>query len=261
MRDAASAGVHGAWWFPQSSKLMRPDDVGLGGFDSHALPPRHSPAPVGRPASVRGLRARRSTLAPWVLCVLCVLCVLGSPFSTGPLEAQVQTPTARSGIAPPADTGRAPISSTRAFLYSLALPGLGQAKLDRPIVGAGFFLMEAFAIALVHRTADDLRLARAYRRDSIPLRYAVNEAAGIASRDGYGNPLVAAWEPNYYRDALVRARRLQLEDWTAILVFNHLIAGAEAFVAAQLWDLPQHVKLRVSPVRGGLAVTARLRIR
>ena len=258
MRDAVIAGVHGAWWFPQSSKLMRPDDVGLGGFDSHALPPRRVPGHAAYRALVRVLRPARS--APG-LRVLWVSCVLGMLLSSVPLGAQVQTPDARSGVAPPADTGRAPISSTRAFLYSLALPGLGQARLDRPIVGAGFFLMEAFAIALVHRTADDLRLARAYRRDSIPLRYAVNEASGLAQRDGYGNPIVAAWEPNYYGDALVRARRLQLEDWTAILVFNHLIAGIEAFVAAQLWDLPQHVKLRASPVRGGLVVTARLRIR
>jgi selenide, water dikinase len=33
-------GVEGAWWLPRSSKPMRPDIVGSGGFDSHALPPR-----------------------------------------------------------------------------------------------------------------------------------------------------------------------------------------------------------------------------
>src|SRR5215213_2140923 len=32
-------GADGAWWLLQSSKLARPDDVGLGGFDSHTLPP------------------------------------------------------------------------------------------------------------------------------------------------------------------------------------------------------------------------------
>jgi hypothetical protein len=186
------------------------------------------------------------------------LCAVSSLSATVPLAAQVQA-SARSGVAAQADTGRAPITPKRAFLYSLAVPGLGQAMLGRPIVGAGFFLTEALAIALVHRTADDLRLARTFLRDSIPLRYAVDQATGIAQRDGLGKPVVAAWAPGYYTDALVRARRLQLEDWSAVLVFNHLIAGAEAYVAAQLWDLPQHVKLRASPVRGGFALTANIR--
>ena len=169
-----------------------------------------------------------------------------------PLLAQ-RGADSRAGIS---DTTRPPITPTRAFLYSLAIPGLGQAKLDRPLVGAGFFLVEAFAIALVHRSVDDLRIARSYQRDSIPLRFAVDQATGQVQLDNKGNAVVAAWEPSYYSDAIVRARRLQVEDWSAVLVFNHLIAGAEAFVAAQLWDLPQHVKLRASPVRGGFALSA-----
>ena len=40
----------------------------------------------------------------------------------------------------------------------------------------------------------------------------------------------------------------------AALVFNHLFAGADAFVAAQLWDLPAQVSLRAAP--RGLAVNA-----
>lgn len=110
--------------------------------------------------------------------------------------------------------------------------------------------MEAFAIALVHRTGDDLRLARAYRRDSLPRIYKIDQATGVSTLD-----------PPYYSDALVRARRLQVEDWTAVLVFNHLIAGVEAFVAAQLWDLPQHVKLRAAPIRGGFGLSAQIGIR
>ena len=39
----------------------------------------------------------------------------------------------------------------------------------------------------------------------------------------------------------MRTRRLHYEDWLAVLVFNHLIAGADAYVAAQLWDLPGKV--------------------
>ncbi len=152
------------------------------------------------------------------------------------------------------DSSRVPLSPGRAFLYSLAVPGLAQARLDRPIVGAGFFLVEAIAIAVIHRTTDDLRLARAFSRDSVPLRYAVNTETGAAQLDGNGNPVVAEWQPAPYSEALVRARKLQLEDWTAVLIFNHLIAGAEAFVAAQLWDLPEHVRLRAAPLPHGVAL-------
>lgn len=219
---------------------MRPDIVGLGGFDSHALPPRR--------AVDAGFRAPRRRLATR-LAALSLLGGLWSQLCADPLGAQVRSAGARVGLTP-ADTGRAPITPRQAFLYSLVLPGLGQAKLDRPFVGAGFFLMEAFAIALVHRTGDDLRLARAYRRDSLPRTYKIDQATGASTLD-----------PPYYSDALVRARRLQVEDWTAVLVFNHLIAGVEAFVAAQLWDLPQHVKLRAAPIRGGFGLSAQIGIR
>jgi hypothetical protein len=31
-------------------------------------------------------------------------------------------------------------------------------------------------------------------------------------------------------------------------VFNHLISGAEAFVSAQLWDLPAQVSVQRTPI-------------
>ena len=226
---------------------MRPDAVGLGGFDSHALPPRDARCVRSSP---------RLPCRPAVI-LAAFVAVAQLMVAPAPVLAQ-RADVSRAGVA---DTGRVPLSPRRAFLYSLAIPGLGQARLDRPIVGAGFFLMEAFAIALVHRTADDLRLARAFRRDSLPLRYAVNPETGVAQVDGNGDPVVAVWDPAPYSEELVRARRLQLEDWTAVLLFNHLIAGAEAFVAAQLWDLPQHVKLQAAPLRRGYFVGARVAIR
>ena len=206
---------------------MRPDYVGLGGFDSHALPPR---------------RGRR--VAHLLRCAAVPLLIAGA---SGTALAQ-QATAVRAGVV---DSSRAPLSPGKAFLYSLVIPGLAQAKLDRPIVGAGFFLVEAVAIALIRRTGDDLRLAKAFSRDSVPLRYSINTATGTPSTDANGNPVVAEWAPASYSAELVRARQLQLEDWTAILIFNHLISGAEAFVAAQLWDFPQHVKMRATPVPGG----------
>jgi hypothetical protein len=211
---------------------MRPDNVGLGGFDSHALPPR-----------ARRWRA-------WTAALLCGLAC------TSALSAQGASAT-RVGVTARSDSARPPLSPRRAFLYSLLIPGLAQAKLDRPMVGAGFFLVEAFAIALVHRTADDLRLARAYQRDSVAVRFVTDPGTGAPQLDGNGKPVVAEWAATHYTKELVRTRELQLEDWTAILLFNHLIAGAEAFVGAQLWDLPQHVKIRAAPLaRGGIAIGA-----
>jgi hypothetical protein len=209
---------------------MRPDDVGLGGFDSHALPPRAG----------RG-RTQRLFAAAAIL----------FGFGLAPaLQAQGAS-SARAGVTARSDSTRPPISPKQAFLYSLLVPGLAQAKLDRPMVGAGFFLVEAFAIALIHRTADDLRLARAYQRDSIPLRFVVDPLTGVPQLDASGKPMVAEWAAPYYSKELVKVRRLQLEDWTAVLLFNHLISGAEAFVGAQLWDLPQHVQVRAAPRAGG----------
>jgi len=183
---------------------------------------------------------------------LALAVVIGGMASAAPLAAQ-GIAGARAGIV--VDSSKPPISPRRAFLYSLAVPGLGQARLDRSRTGAGFFLVEALAIAMLHRSVDDLRLARAARGDSVPLRYEVDAATGIAQLDALGNPRVAAWERRGYSDELVKARRLQVEDWSALLVFTHLIAGAEAFVSAQLWDLPQYVRLQVEP--GGRRVGVR----
>ena len=54
----------------------------------------------------------------------------------------------------------------------------------------------------------------------------------------------------------MRARRVHYEDWLAAILFNHLFSGADAFVAAQLWDLPTQVSAR--PDAGGVTVAARL---
>jgi hypothetical protein len=154
-----------------------------------------------------------------------------------------------------------PVTARRAFLYSLAIPGLGQAALDRKIVGGTFFLIEAVAIAITRRSAEDLRLARAFKGDSVPLTYAVDPVTGVVPRVN-GVPVVATWKQNGYTEELVKSRKLLLEDWVAVIIFNHLISGADAFVAAQLWDLPARVALRAYPVRGGgagLAASFRFR--
>jgi hypothetical protein len=149
---------------------------------------------------------------------------------------------------------RPPISPRRAFLYSFVLPGAGQAQLDRAYAGGFFVFVEITALALIHRSAEDLRIARAFRGDSMPLSYQIDPITGVAALDTLGNPIVTQWSTSRYSDAWIRTRRLHLEDWMAVLVFNHLFSGADAYVAAQLWDLPAKVSLRTTP--NGPALTA-----
>ncbi|MFM9012652.1 MAG: hypothetical protein ACKORK_03390, partial [Gemmatimonadota bacterium] len=181
--------------------------------------------------------------------LLVLVAVAGLVTPLGPVGAPQAAPT-RAGVrrepkpveafAAPTVVG-APISPRRAFLYSILLPGAGQARLDRGRAGSMFFLIEIAALTLVHRSAEDFRSARAAAGDSIPLRYSVDAVTGRVNRDPKGAPVVAAWSVPRYNDAYVRTRLLHSEDWLAVIAFNHLFAGADAFVAAQLWDLPARI--------------------
>jgi hypothetical protein len=159
---------------------------------------------------------------------------------TGPRRARAAV-APRTGLEPP-------ISPRRAFLTSLLVPGLGQARLDRPTAGALFVTVELAAIAMASKAVYDLRAAKAFRADSVVLAYPVDTATGLPTtrpQQGEGP----------FPNELVRARRLHLEDWIAVLAFNHLIAGAEAFVAANLWDLPAQVGAQRSARGPAVVVT------
>lgn len=230
---ARCEGVEGVWWSPRSSKPLRPDRVGLGGFDSHTLPP-----------------ARRAGAA-WRV-ALAILLVLAAPAAAHAQRDSVATrPTLTSAFDTLAfvedSTLRPPISPRRAFFSSFILPGAGQAKLDRPYAGGVFLAIEAIALAMRHRSAEDLRLARSFRGDSMPATYQIDPVTGVAARDADGNLIVTGWDVPRYGPGWVRTRRLHLEDWSAMLVFNHLFAGADAFVAAYLWDLPAKVAVQQTP--------------
>ena len=223
---------------------MRPDDVGLGGFDSHTLPP-----------------------AARALCAAGLLALLTSAAANAQKPDSVRTPkpdsagfsaTVTDTVKPQQGGKRVlkpyalpPITARRAFLYSALVPGLGQTALDRKYTGATFFLIEAMSWALLRRSAADVRTAQAFLGDSVPKTYAIDPATGLAQRDAHGNPVVATWAQTNYTADLVRARKLHVEDWVAVILFNHLFSGADAYVAANLWDLPQHVGLRASPLPGG----------
>lgn len=149
---------------------------------------------------------------------------------------------ARAGVAPRPGL-RPPISPRRAFLSSLLVPGLGQSRLERPTAGAVFAAVEIGSIVMLAKSLGDLRAAKSFRADSVPAAYPV---------DSLGQPLpVTTQTVAPLTNDLVRTRRLHLEDWIATLLFNHLISGAEAYVSANLYDLPAQISARPNARGGG----------
>jgi hypothetical protein len=162
-----------------------------------------------------------------------------------PPPAAVDTPAGRVVAQPvaPRPRARPPVSAKTAFISSLILPGLGQARLDRSYAGALFFSAEAVSFEMLRQAEIDLHYAQAHVHDSLLVvnSYEVN-SIGQVVRDSAGNPIPLTYGYARYDSTRVAARKTHVEDWIAALLFNHLISGADAFVAAQLSDLPAHVR-------------------
>jgi len=140
---------------------------------------------------------------------------------------------------------RPPITPRRAFFYSFLVPGYSQTRLGRHRAAAAFLLVEAISLSMIRESVADVNEAKRTENDTLIISYI----------DGSGAPVVQRASPRF-TDQEVRTRRSHAEDWAALLVANHLFAGADAFVAANLWDLPQRIGLRVLPRDGGAVVSA-----
>jgi hypothetical protein len=133
------------------------------------------------------------------------------------------------------------------------MPGWGQAKLDRGTAGAVFVLTETLSAVMIVKSKRQLDLAKDARGDSLFVGYEL-ATDGSPVLDDLGNPvLVFAPDPLASR---TRSRRQQLEDWIAILAFNHLFSAADAFVAGHLGDIPRRLSMR--PTVDGLELSASL---
>jgi hypothetical protein len=137
-----------------------------------------------------------------------------------------------------------PLSPRRAFLYSVMFPGYAQTVLGRPTAAALFILSESIGIVMLRESDAELRDARRFQTDSLL----------VLGRDQTG-ALVTT--PSPYSQEIVNIRRGHREDWLFFLLGNHLFAGADAYVAAHLWDLPSQVSLRATDQ--GTVVSARIR--
>ncbi len=180
-----------------------------------------------------------------------------------PRVTPTRRPVVRDSLSPPVSPGKA-------FLFSLALPGLGQSKLNRPTAGAVYFTAEAVWLTMLAKSANDLRIAKAFANEVVVSSYAVDPTTGKplivggkyvvkdTLRSTYADPVSKANDGAQQRSR-IKARKLHLEDWIAMLAFNHLFSGADAFVSAHLWDLPAQVDMRALPRGTGIGVTFRFR--
>jgi len=172
-----------------------------------------------------------------------------------PCAAQRTAPAGVGGATALSDTiadslKRPPIAPRRAMVYSLLLPGFSQSRLNRPTSSIIFAVGEVLSIGMARKASLDLREARAARKDSIPTGFSVDTVTGVITATGFTqNRLVAR----------IGARRTHYEDWLAAIIFNHLISGIDAYVAANLWDFKANVA--VTPTGGGAAVGASLSFR
>lgn len=193
-------------------------------------------------------------------------------FSIGisrPAIAQQQD-SARAGITvrqPPAQqpngpdtTKKPPMTPRRAFLTSLLLPGYAQTVFGRNKAAMLFAVIEVGSIGMARKSAMDLAEAKDLPRDSVVATYKIDPNTGLAIIDPKtGLPVPDTYIASRFTDDRIKARRTHYEDWIAAIVFNHLFSGADAYVAANLWDFKANIGVVATPHSAGVYATLRLR--
>ena len=151
------------------------------------------------------------------------------------------------------------MSPGRAFLASLILPGYAQNVFGRDRAAMLFTIIEVGSIGMARKSALDLAEAKGLAHDSVVATYKVDPTTGIAVMDPKtGLPVPDTWIASRYTPDRIKARRTHYEDWIAALIFNHLFSGADAYVAANLWDFKTNIGA-VSSARS-IAVYASIRL-
>ena len=103
---------------------------------------------------------------------------------------------------------------------SLLVPGWGQAALDRKLSGGLFVAFEGVAVAMALKANHEMR---------------------YLDRTG---------------SERLEQKRAERGDWLFLIAVNHLFAGMEAYVSANLYDFPGELQARVLPGgRRGLGLT------
>ncbi len=106
------------------------------------------------------------------------------------------------------------------FFRSLAVPGWGQAQLDRKLTGALFLATEGVALTMGLKAHQELRYLERTGSDR------------------------------------VQDKRNERQDWFFVMAVNHLLSGMEAYVSASLYDFPGDLQARaLGHGRTGIGVT------
>ena len=170
-------------------------------------------------------RPHRSIEIPPPLAVAAAVFLLFG--SASPVSAQIP-PLPRPQDQPqPEDTIKVevfrvqpPVSPMGALWRSLLLPGWGQAVLGRRGTGAFFVFWEGVTLGMTIKSVHQLKFQERTEAET------------------------------------VEAKRQEVQDWAVLLAFNHLMAGAEAYVSSLLWDFPDELKFRALPGGSfGMSVT------
>ena len=152
------------------------------------------------------------------------------------------------------------MSPRRAFLTSLLLPGYAQTVFGRDKAAMLFTVIEIGAIGMARKSAIDLAEAKGMPRDSVVATYQIDPSTGLAVIDPKtGLPVPETWVTSRFTPDRIKARRTHYEDWIAAIVFNHLFSGADAYVAANLWDFRTNIGVVATPRSGVIYASVRLR--
>jgi hypothetical protein len=148
----------------------------------------------------------------------------------------------------------------RAFLASLILPGYAQTVFGRDKAAMLFTVVEIGSIGMARKAALDLAEAKGLPRDSVVATYKIDPTTGVAEIDPKtGLPIPETWAASRYTNDRIKARRTHYEDWIAAILFNHLFAGADAYVAANLWDFRTNIGVVATPRSAGVYASLGLR--
>ena len=186
-------------------------------------------------------RLMRSRLACYCMFAVACLVMLSRVASAQRVDsARVAAP--RGASPSRSDSLRPPLSPRRAFLYSFLAPGYSQSVLRRHKAAAIMLFVEAMSVAMIRESAADVHEARRMRGES------GDTVVVISYVDAKGDlAATPSTIPRRFDEEYVKARQSHVEDWIALLIANHLFAGADAYVAANLWDVPAQLSVRATP--------------
>lgn len=159
------------------------------------------------------------------LLTLLILAAVGHAHAQIPIpRPPMPSPSPGDTVTVPVFRVEPPVSPLGALWRSLLVPGWGQAILGRRVTGAAFVFWEGVTLGMTLKSVHQL---------------------GYLRRTGSAN---------------VDSKKQEIQDWAVLLGFNHLLAAAESYVAALLWDFPAELETEVQQ-SGAVNVGVSLRFR